>query len=159
MRGKEIRYGKGIYFTDDGQVKSVKCHIVYGPPAGGKTTYVKEHMRDGDLVVDLDYIKQAISMKGKLEAPENILPIALSVREHIYELAAERKIDCENVWIVAGLPRKNERTFLQERLKADLIFMDTDYEECIRRAELDSERKDKAKARAVVAKWFANYES
>lgn len=35
--------------------------LVCGPPASGKTTFVRNHMVPGDIVVDLDAIMQAIS--------------------------------------------------------------------------------------------------
>ena len=39
--------------------------LVWGPPASGKTTYVKKHMADGDMVIDLDAIKHAISFRDR----------------------------------------------------------------------------------------------
>ena len=38
----------------------MKTIVVCGPPASGKTTYVKQHMIPGDIVVDLDAIIDAI---------------------------------------------------------------------------------------------------
>ncbi|HBA50077.1 MAG TPA: HNH endonuclease [Lachnospiraceae bacterium] len=154
----QVQLGRGIYFNEAGEVEQTKCFIVYGPPAGGKTTYVKEHKQAGDMIVDLDYIKQAISFEFKGDATDNLLPVALSLRECMYDLAAQRKVDCRSIWVVAGLPRRSERTALRDRLRAELIFIDTDYDECIRRSELDLERKDKEKNREFIRKWFAGYE-
>lgn len=34
-------------------------HVICGPPCSGKSTYVREHAEDGDLLVDYDVIAQA----------------------------------------------------------------------------------------------------
>jgi len=76
---------KGYKFDKNGSLVPVDVYIVWGSPASGKTTYVKKHMEGGDLVVDLDLIKQSISMKEKTTAGDNLLNVALSVREHCNE--------------------------------------------------------------------------
>lgn len=147
----------GYYFNENGEIVPTKVYIVYGAPASGKTTYVKKHKKAGDLVIDLDYIKQAVSLEGKTEAPDNLLDIALAMRECAYGLIEERKVDCKTVWVVAGLPSRKQRLELKERLKAELIFMDASQEECIRRACQDPERADKEKAEAIIKKYFEMY--
>jgi len=59
----EAQCRDGFMFDEGGNVipKPIKVYIVYGSPASGKTTYVRDHMSDGDMVVDLDMIGQALS--------------------------------------------------------------------------------------------------
>ena len=156
---KQINFENGIYFDEKGEIQKTKCYIIYGSPASGKTTYVKKNMQSGDIVVDLDYIKQAISLEEKLETPDSLLPVALYLRECLYDLIEKRQVSSKNIWIVAGLPVKSEREKLRFRLGAELIFMNTTYEECIKRAMKDKERKDKKKAIEVIDKWFKIYEA
>ena len=40
--------------------RAVKNLVITGPPGSGKTTWVKENMKDGDIVLDLDAIKAAL---------------------------------------------------------------------------------------------------
>lgn len=150
--------GKGYYFNEKGEVMPTNVYIVYGAPASGKTTYVKKHKTKGDLVVDLDYIKQSISLEGKTETPDNLLDTALAMRECIYEMIEKKEVDCESIWVVAGLPNKEERLRLKDRLKGTLIFIDADYDECIKRAQEDNERVDKKKAVQIIEKYFKNFE-
>ena len=51
----------GTYIDEQGQIQKQKIIIVHGAPASGKTTYVHKHREPGDLIVDLDAIKDAIS--------------------------------------------------------------------------------------------------
>lgn len=150
---------EGTYFDEEGNLKSTNVYIVYGSPGSGKTTYVKEHREYGDLVVDLDLIKQAISMEGKTDAPDNLLPIVLYVRDCLYNVIQDRKLHCRNVWIIASLPKKKEREELRDRLRAELIFMDVDIHECLNRAMNDDERGNKKLQEEIISKWFANYKA
>lgn len=149
---------KGCKFNKDGDLVPIDVYIVWGSPASGKTTYVKEHMEQGDLVVDLDLIKQSLSMAYKTSTTDNLLDIALKIRDGIYESIRERDISCNNVWVVAGLPRKEDRDKLKDYIRAtELIHIEATYEECIERANKDPERKDKHKQYEIINKWFEKY--
>lgn len=148
---------RGYKFNAYGELVTSNVYIVWGCPASGKTTYVKEHMVDGDMVVDLDNIKQSISMASKTEASDELLDTALSIREYLYKLIEDRDFKCNDVWVVAGLPTKDERIQLQERLDADLIQIRATYEECIQRAMKDVDRVDKKVQEMVIDRWHRLY--
>lgn len=152
-----LKYGidkKKLFKTANGY----SVYLVWGSPASGKTTYVKKHRRDEDMVIDLDLIKQSISMQGKTNTGEHLLPVALSIREHLYNMVEHREIPC-NVWVVAGLPRLADRARLIKRLKPDeVLFMNVPKEECIQRALNDNERADKELQIRIINKWFNEFE-
>lgn len=143
----------GCYFNDDGDLVKMKKYIVWGSPASGKTMYVKNNMQDGDLVVNLDFIKYAISLQSKL-MPNNLLPIAMDVRDYLYQLIEGNKVDCKNVWVIATLPNRKERNSLAKRFNAELIYIKSDYHECIMRAGKDGNCADKELQRALIDKFF-----
>lgn len=149
---------EGLKFNENGELMQTEVFIVWGSPASGKTTYVKNNMQPGDLIVDLDLIKQAISMCNKTSAPDNLFNIAKGIIEYIYTLVENRNTNCDNVWVIAGLPRKKERLDLADRLKAKLIHVDTSKNDCINRAYKDSERLDKNMQIRIINKWFEQYE-
>lgn len=148
----------GCYFNDDGELVKMQVYLVHGSPASGKTTYVRKHMRPGDLIVDLDNLKYAISLQPKTEMPDNLLKIALGMRDYLYQLIEERAVDCCNVWVIASLPRKREREELIQRFDALDVHCSADYHECIARAGMDTERRDKLIQRALIDKYFEQYE-
>lgn len=157
-RAKKTTVRNGFYFNDSGEWVKMSVYIVWGSPASGKSTLVSERMTPGDLVVDLDNIKQAISLQPTFDASDGILKIALSLRDYLYELIAARAVDCPHVWIIATLPRRAEREELAAKLDAELIHCPADYHECIRRAGEDNSRRDKTLQRAMIDKYFEQYE-
>lgn len=132
-------------------------YIVYGPPASGKSTYVREHKKKGDLVVDFDLIKQAISMNGKTEDICGLYNVAEGIREYLLTLIESRKINCANAWVIGSLADAAERIALKCRLKGELIYMNTTKEQCVARAIKDEERLDKELQLKIIDKWFENY--
>ena len=112
---------KGYKFNDEGEIIKSKITLVWGSPASGKTTYVKNNMKLGDMIIDLDYIKQSISMANKTSADDRLLNTAIKIRELLYDLVSDKDFECNDVWIVAGLPDKNERQNLIDRVKADEV--------------------------------------
>jgi predicted kinase len=147
----------GFRFDEFGNVVKQNVYIVWGSPASGKTTYVRKHMSDGDLVVDLDLIKQAISMSDKTSTSDNLLSTAIAVRDTLYNLISERRVQCDNVWVIAGLPTREQREALRIRLNGELVYMEATKEQCIERAINDKERKDKDKQIYIINKWFKKF--
>lgn len=132
--------------------------LVWGSPGSGKSYYVKQNMKNGDLVVDLDLIKQAISFKGKTEASDNLLPIALAIRDFIYEMIEYRMFDVD-VWVIAGVPTQIERDYIINKLNIDeVVFIDKSKQVCIQQAIDDEERKNKNLQIKIIEKWFGKFE-
>lgn len=148
----------GMYFDENGDMQPIRRYIVYGAPGSGKSTYVNNHKQYGDLVVDLDLIKQAISMETRSNAPDNLLDVVLSIRECIYRLIDNKEVDAKNIWIIGTLPKRKEREQLAKRLEAELVLVNTDIQTCIDRINNDSARQDKELEKHLVMRWFELYE-
>lgn len=148
----------GVFINSDGSIEQQKIFIVHGAPGSGKTTFVKDNMSKGDLVVDLDYIKQSISMCSKTEFPDNLYDIAESIREVIYKMIESKSVDAKTIWVVAMLPTRQERKLLSSRLQAKLIHIETDIDTCVERILEDDEREDKEFQMKIVDKYFGYYE-
>lgn len=151
----------GVYFGADGQPVPQRVVIVWGPPAGGKSTYIREHMDPTDLVIDLDLIRQALTMGGRDSTSNNLVALALLVREFLFGQIERREavVDCKTVWIAATLPNRAEREGLAKRLRAELIFVGQPMGLCIERAMSDLERTDKLLQREIIERWFEQYEA
>ena len=148
----------GYYFDDSGNLVPMKKYIVYGSPGSGKTTYVRKHREVGDLVIDLDLIKQAISMEDRTYETDNLLDVSIGIRDYIYKRIEDNDVNAKAIWIIASLPKRKARIELAERLGAELVFIDKTISECLNQAYMDKTRKDKTLEKIIINKWFANYE-
>lgn len=150
----------GCYMDENGFLQKQKVFVVWGAPASGKSTYVAREKKRGDLVLDLDLLKAALyGETGRCEGcGENLLPLAISVRDFILEQVQLGTADCENVWVIASLPKKAVRNALRESLNAELVYIESDYHECLRRARADPSRHDKVFQQYIIDRWFESVE-
>ncbi len=157
--GKKDLLKNGCYYIDEsGNVQPFRVFIVWGAPGAGKTTYVREHMLPGDMVIDLDAIGMALSLASKTDVPQNIKRITYDIRDFLYQKIADRNINARNVWVIAGLPERDKRHELANKLSGELVFIPSDYRTCYLHALHDDERQDKAIQLAIIDRWFRDFE-
>ena len=58
--------------------------VVCGPPASGKSTWVRERIRKGDIVWDLDRVADALVGPGLLPRPEYIVSLLIAIRQAVF---------------------------------------------------------------------------
>lgn len=135
-----------------------KVYLVCGPPGSGKTTYVRENSKRGDLIVDYDAIYAAISGLPWYDRPEEIKPFVFEVREALLNrLTRPNYVD--TAWVIASLPKRRAREKMLYRLNAELVMLDVPADECIRRIKNDPRRNHDADMWAkVVYDWWNVYE-
>lgn len=85
-------------------------HIVTGPPAGGKTTYVEEHARPGDIRIDLDAIANLLTGRphGNHAHEGYALSVGRAARSAAVQAALPLSAD-HDVWIIHSRPSKQQR--------------------------------------------------
>ncbi len=122
--------------------------IVYGPPMSGKTTYVKQHITDDDMVYDYDAISQAITFSSYQQHMSQAHNTCLLVRNMMLDYA--QHIDNGKLYIIT--------TYLSKKItdrtsNYHTVRMDTDIDTCIERVN-KSDRPDKDKVKQVIREWF-----
>ncbi len=155
---KGVLINGSYYYDDDGNMQPFRVYIVWGAPGSGKTTYVRKRMQPGDVVIDLDLIGRALSMADKTDVPRNVERVAYDIRDYLYSRIEQRQLDAKRVWVVAGLPKREQRHEIASKLNAELIFIDSEFNDCYMHILHDDERKDKALQLAIIEKWFKEYE-
>jgi HK97 family phage prohead protease len=108
-------------------------HVIIGPPCAGKSTYVREHAREGDVRIDYDAIAQALGAPSSHGAEGSIRECAFRVREEAIGYAIESK--CE-AWVIHTSPTDAQLAAYEEA-GAEFVELDTDMETCLQRAEED----------------------
>lgn len=117
-------------------------------------------MNKGDMVVDLDLIKESISMCDKRDTPDTLLDTANEIKELLYRLIEERKVDAKTVWVIGMLPTRKQRNELASRLHADeVVHIEASIDECIERMLKDETRADKEKQMQIIDSYFGYYQA
>lgn len=132
--------------------------IVYGSPLSGKSSWVKESMTQGDLIIDMDNIWSCISGCDRYVKPNRLKAIAFSVRDNLIDSIKYRRGKWTNAYLIGGYPYKAERDRLIDTLGAREIYIDTSKEECIKRLEACSDGRDKEEWLKYIDDWWLQYQ-
>lgn len=140
------RYG---YCPQHGQTT---IHLVIGPPCSGKTTYVREHARVGDLVVDWDALMAALSGRAGHVSDPGLSAYIAAARDAVVTRLTQRRGGTEPpaAWIVAT-------TMQHLGMPAQVHVLDVPAEECIARLHADPDGRDVAEVEQVIRSWQSGY--
>ena len=137
--------------------KRKEIYIVYGSPLSGKTTWIKENMSEGDLLIDMDNIWECISGQKRYVKPPRLNAIAFMMRDQLIDAVKHRLGQWQNCYICGGYPLISERERLSKELGARLIYIDSSKEECVSRLEACTDR-DKAEWKKYIDTWWERYD-
>ena len=128
--------------------------LVYGAPLSGKSTWVKESMSAGDLVIDIDSIWQCISNLSRYEKPARLKSIVFKVRDTLLDTVKYRLGKWNNAYIIGGYPLQSERERLIKELGAREIYIDATKEECMRRLKEVEDGRNIEEWGRYIGEWF-----
>lgn len=128
---------------------TVKC--IYGAPCSGKSTYVNDHFREGDIVWDFDEIKRTITLQDKhSQGTDAQNSMILQMRYTFAKNAPES--ECNVAWFICTRPSDGVRDLLGP--DAEYIEMDATEQECYDRLDADDSRSDKEHMRRLIYNYF-----
>lgn len=130
--------------------------LVYGSPLSDKSTWVKDNMDEGDLVVDMDSIWQCVSGCDRYVKPNRLKSIVFKVRDSLIDSIKYRYGKWKNAYIIGGYPYQNERERMCKELGAREVFIDVNKDECVNRL-MACEDRDKDEWLNYIEEWFERY--
>lgn len=78
-------------------------YLVTGPPAAGKTTWVREHAQPGDITIDYDTIAQVLTPSlDSHDHPKHVQAVTKAARQAAID-AALGVTGCD-VYVIHGMP-------------------------------------------------------
>lgn len=117
--------------------------LVWGPPCGGKSTYVDDHRQAGDVVIDYDRIAQALGSPHSHDHPPTIVGMA---RTLLRVATASLATTSGRVWVVKCDPTPEDRA-----AATDDVLLDPGIATCLARA---STQRPERWAK-YVREWYA----
>ena len=115
----------------------------------GKSTYVREHAKDGDLRVDYDLIAQALGAVNSHAAEGLVKQAAFDAREGAISAALKQQ-DAE-AWIIHTSPSE-DHIKSYEAAGAEFVALDPGKEACMERARQDERPQQTIDG---IEKWYA----
>lgn len=114
---------------------AVPLFIICGPPCSGKNTYVEEHKRPGDTVIDLDAIRTELDpsyrhWSGYLDSPL----LSRAIRQRNAMLGNLKRQAFGRAWFIISAPTKQERAWWSDKLGGAIVLLHPGVKECKRRA-------------------------
>lgn len=130
--------------------------VVMGPPAGGKSSYVLERARVGDIVVDLDALARAL-MPVQLDDrthvyPQHVRHVAIGARAAAIDRATRLTGTGTTVWIIHADPGPDDLERYRF-LRYQVIVVDPG--RAVVEARVATERP--SYMQAYVPKWYARH--
>lgn len=138
---------------------AIPLHIVCGPAASGKTTYVRERATPLDLVLDLDAIASDLSGLRPHSWGSEWLDPALRYRNELLGRLS-RPSDRPAAWLIVSEPLVIRRQWWATTMKpASITVLETDPSICRDRIRSDPERMERRDVwDAAVTRWWSRYE-
>lgn len=131
-----------------------QVYLVYGSPLSGKSTYINDVREYGDLIVDIDNIWQCVSGCEQYVKPARLKDNVFGIRDTLIEQVKYRRGNWNNAYIVGGYPLIGERERLIKTLGAREVFIDCEYEECIKRLKACQDGRDYSEWKKYIDDWW-----
>lgn len=131
--------------------------LVYGSPLSGKTTWVKENMNEGDLLIDIDNIWQCVSGMERYVKPNKLKSVVFGTRDTLMQMVKMRVGRWDNAYIVGGFPLIGERERLCKELGAREIYIESTKEDCLLRLEASEDARDKTEWKKYIEDWWKRF--
>jgi 5-methylcytosine-specific restriction enzyme A len=132
-----------------------RIKLICGPPAAGKSTYVRAHAGLGDIVIDLDMIARDQGM-GRVRADDALKSLLQERNNRLAALAREPAQ--RTAWVILGAPTQRLRRWWCEALgvqSEDVVMLLPTRSELHRRVLNDPDRKQVIDQHLLwIDKWF-----
>lgn len=137
-----------------------KVYLITGASCSGKTTFVRERIQEGDIVLDIDDLWQMVSGQPRYTKPNSLKPVVFNLRNEIKAQIAKGVGTWRNAFVIESLPLATDRKWEVERYKAhnvELITMEASREECLNRLMLNPNGRNIKDYTQYINDYFDDY--
>lgn len=126
-------------------------YVVTGPPASGKSTWVREHARPGDITIDYDDLVACLAPgmpSDPVEQPPHIVAVVMAARAAVINDTMLDSTASYDTYLVHAMPDRHAMNRYR-KYGAQIVTIDPGYDECMRRAVDRTPRQQ-----AIVHDWY-----
>lgn len=132
----------------------MRATVICGPPGSGKSAYLREHAKPGDIVWDFEMISVALTGLPPRECPDDVARLITKLRDQLVASLHEIVRVGVDAWFIITWPASAEE--IVTALRAEVVMLDTPLAECVKRIEADNTRSQAAKIMAcsIATEWW-----
>lgn len=144
------------------QRREKKVYLIIGAPCSGKADFIKKRVQDGDIVLNVDDIRQCVSGLPRFKEPKTIKNLIFNIRSEIKKYIANSGFEnWRNAYIVESrLYTPIDRAKEAERYKrfnVEVIIMDVTREECLERLYKEPNGRDIKEYENFINEYYDNF--
>ena len=136
--------------------KRKEIYLIYGSPCSGKSTYLDSVKQRGDLIVDVDRIRQCVSGMNTYEIVPALNSVVFGIRDYLMDAVRTRQGKWNRAYIIGGFPLISERERICKQTGAQEIYIESTKEECLRRFDAKPDGRDK-EWKKYIEEWWERY--
>jgi predicted kinase len=136
-----------------------KVYLITGAPCSGKTTFARDRMEAGDVLIDIDDIWQQISGQPRYTKPNSLKPLVFATRDEQEDKVRMRAGTWRNAFIIKSLPLPMDRRREAEKLGAEVITIETPKEECLARLRQNPQGRNVAEYEEFIENYFSMFQN
>lgn len=122
-------------------------HVIVGPPCAGKSTYVQDHAKAGDVRIDFDSIARSLGADTPHGSTGAVRECAFVARQSAIDHAIEFNSEA---WVIHTSPT-DEQSAAYDACGAEVTIVDPGIDVCLARARLD-DRPDGTED--IIKAWY-----
>ena len=146
--------GDELFWPTDLKPSKPELTIVAGAPASGKSTYVNQHARPGDLIVDADREADRLGIDRYTNVWADRVRLMKARNDRLRELATSK---ASRAWFTALLSKPEQRAHFVKLLRPkEVIVLLPTKQECFRRITASRKGYDII-MRKAAHRWFSQY--
>lgn len=148
----ETRFGYSI--PDGVRPSGIPVVLLSGPPASGKSYYIRQHAKDCDTIIDFDECRKKVGGR-KWDTRKEIWKRAFALRDQLIHDLHNKTTG--TAYLIVTAPSQDERNAWKAALgQVTCVVMRTPEAECIARIRSDPERAEAANSQiGAVKEWWA----
>ena len=137
--------------------KRREVYLIYGSPCSGKSTYLDTVRMPGDLIVDLDRMRQCVSGQATHIITPVLNSVVFGMRDYLIECVKYRRGKWNRCYIIGGYPLQSERERICDELGAVEIYIESTKDECLSRLEKNPNNRDIEAWKKFIDEWWSRY--
>lgn len=134
-----------------------EVYLIYGSPCSGKSTYLDSVIQKGDLIMDVNRIRQCVSGLSTHEIVPALNSVVFGIRDLLMDAITTRRGRWNNAYIIGGFPLISERERIVKQTGAREIYIESTMEECLSRLEKDPNGRDIENWKKYIEDWWRKY--